>query len=214
MPNKSNQRILLNLSDDVIEKLLQCLELSYTTAVEFDSRPGLKFLLQKVAQLERAANLYRQAGAAWTINLITLFDLCIKNAELTKDGTKDMKEFSPKLRQSLEQLCDTYIDVLLDKDGIHSVVDKIDEKISFIIAQTDELPLNGNTVLNNEEENTPNETINSEDLKEEEDQNNEHKPSDDSSSEKGSLLAEIERQKRDSICKVCKLSFYYIIKLS
>lgn len=83
VPNTNEDRILLTLPEDSIEKLLSCLEMSYNTAVEFDSRPGLKFLLQKVAQLERAANLYRQAGAAWTINLITLFDLCIHNCGLS-----------------------------------------------------------------------------------------------------------------------------------
>ena len=57
--------------------LLSCLDLSYEKAIAFDSRPGLKFLVQKVAGLERAANLYRQAGAAWTIKVVTLFDLCL-----------------------------------------------------------------------------------------------------------------------------------------
>lgn len=90
VPNKNNQRILLSLPEEAIEELLKCLELSYATAVEFDSRPGLKFLLQKVAQLDRAANLYRQAGAAWTINLITLFDLCICKSERV-DNSRDRK---------------------------------------------------------------------------------------------------------------------------
>lgn len=60
-----------------IETLLSCLDLSYERAIAFDSRPGLKFLVQRVAELERAANLYRQAGAAWTIKVVTLFDLCL-----------------------------------------------------------------------------------------------------------------------------------------
>ncbi len=46
-------------------------------SLEFDSRPGLKFLVQKVAQLSNAANLYKQAGAAWSITAIALFDLCL-----------------------------------------------------------------------------------------------------------------------------------------
>lgn len=202
VPNKNNQRILLSLPEEAIEELLKCLELSYATAVEFDSRPGLKFLLQKVAQLDRAANLYRQAGAAWTINLITLFDLCIcKSERVDNSSIKDMKEFLPKLRQSLEQLCDTYIDVLLDKDGVHSVVDKINEKITFIIAETDELPVsNGSQVSNNEEENVMEE--NSAEEKKEDSENGIEIPEpDESEVEKNSLLAEIERQKRDSICK-------------
>lgn len=201
VPNKNNQKILLSLPDDAVEKLLQCLELSYATAVEFDSRPGLKFLLQKVAQLDRAANLYRQAGAAWTINLITLFDLCINNCENSCEGIKDMKEFLPKLRQSLEQLCDTYIDVLLDKDGLHSVVDTINEKITFIIAQTDELPLGSSSTTSSEEETIQDEAATNEEKKEDQENNLEANSPDETDSEKSTLLAEIERQKRDSICK-------------
>lgn len=60
-----------------VRMLLSCLDLSYERAIAFDSRPGLKFLVQRVAGLERAANLYRQAGAAWTIKVVTLFDLCL-----------------------------------------------------------------------------------------------------------------------------------------
>ena len=50
---------------------------SYHSGIEFDSRPGLKFLLQKVAQLNKAANLYKQAGAAWNLIALTLFELCL-----------------------------------------------------------------------------------------------------------------------------------------
>jgi len=46
--------------------------------LEFDSRPGLKFLVQKVTQLGSAANLYKQAGAAWSLMAITLFELCLR----------------------------------------------------------------------------------------------------------------------------------------
>ena len=65
------------MSPQHVQMLLSCLDLSYELAISFDSRPGLKFLVQRVAGLERAANLYRQAGAAWTIKVVTLFDLCL-----------------------------------------------------------------------------------------------------------------------------------------
>ena len=40
--------------------LLQCLQDSYKTAAEFDSRPGLKFLVQKVSKADVASNMYKQ----------------------------------------------------------------------------------------------------------------------------------------------------------
>ncbi|BES88159.1 Domain of unknown function (DUF1981) [Nesidiocoris tenuis] len=202
VPNTSDDRILLKLPEDAIEKLLSCLETSYTTAVEFDSRPGLKFLLQKVAQLERAANLYRQAGAAWTINLITLFDLCIHNCGISPQGGY-MSEFLPKLKQSLEQLCDTYVDVLLDKDGLHSAVDRIDEKIVFIIAQTDDLPgLSRSPPEHCDEE--PLKSVSGEsrtDLEDEETVSKDDEPVEKVDFDRRDLQAEIEKQKSESICK-------------
>ncbi|PNF16156.1 hypothetical protein B7P43_G01116 [Cryptotermes secundus] len=187
-----------------IETLLSCLDLSYERAIAFDSRPGLKFLVQRVAELERAANLYRQAGAAWTIKVVTLFDLCLhevgrsgatldkvkriledESAGNTKDGNADnkpdsgeknmndsgtvnsikfalhegimrshespissscneygdMATFLYRLRASFDQLCETYVDVILDKDGQHSAVDRIaDQPIFFLIAQPNDFP--------------------------------------------------------------------------
>jgi len=60
---------LTNISSDDLLVFLDCLDLSYRAAQQFDSRSGLKFLVQKVLGLERAANLYRQAGAAWAVKV-------------------------------------------------------------------------------------------------------------------------------------------------
>lgn len=57
------------LTPDQLEGLLAALDVSYYAALQFDARPGLKFLVQKVAGLDSAANLYRQAAAAWTIKV-------------------------------------------------------------------------------------------------------------------------------------------------
>nr|XP_018907123.1 PREDICTED: brefeldin A-inhibited guanine nucleotide-exchange protein 3 [Bemisia tabaci] len=140
------------MSDAHIHTLLLCLNVSYERALQFDSRPGLKFLVQKVANLERAANLYRQAGASWTLKLVTLFDIClgeVSKTNATLDGVKKILEkreegpgsFILRLRESFDALCDTYVDILLDKDGAHSAVDRIsDQPMFFLIAQTDDFP--------------------------------------------------------------------------
>ncbi|XP_054267407.1 brefeldin A-inhibited guanine nucleotide-exchange protein 3-like [Macrosteles quadrilineatus] len=175
------------MSQHHIQTLLACLDLSYDAAIQFDTRPGLKFLIQKVAGMERAANLYRQAGAAWILKVVTLFDLSlhevkksgatldcvkkiieeedsklkqelekVKSSPSSERGDKimetppsgnsesdcnDMTTFLLRLRQSFDKLCDTYIDVVLDKDGTHSAVDRIsDQPIFFLIAQTDDFP--------------------------------------------------------------------------
>lgn len=64
-----------------IQILFSCLDFSYEKATSFDSRPGLKFLLQKVASLEKATNLYKQAGACWTLKIVALFELFLYESQ-------------------------------------------------------------------------------------------------------------------------------------
>jgi len=59
--------------------------------MEFDSRPGLKFLVQKVSQLENAANMYKTAGAAWSLSVATLFNLSIKFVKSNPDSISGVK---------------------------------------------------------------------------------------------------------------------------
>lgn len=215
--------MLRHMQHHHIHTLLAALHLSYTAAVEFDRRPGLKFLIQKVAQAERAANLYRQAGASWTLRMVTLFDLtlsqvkhglglaevkevlerdvkakntvteagagqcgagseklvaensnsasdidsqteCHKGQEGNIQGQKEghIGEENPKgsrpprpttllpketsqyiqmLRASFTQLCDTYLDLVIDRDGHYSAVDRMDDQpIFFLTVQPDEFP--------------------------------------------------------------------------
>ena len=53
-------------------QLLSCLENSYAISSQFDCRPGLKFLVQKVARADVATNLYRYSGLALTFLMHTL----------------------------------------------------------------------------------------------------------------------------------------------
>lgn len=146
--------LMAHMTSQHINTLISCLDLSYRASLLFDSRPGLKFLVQKVAGLERAANLYRQAGAAWAIKVVTLFELCLVYGErnpLDPDKIKQLLEepgnenssnlclFMKRLQENFNELCETYIDVVLDKDGAHTAVDKVpDQPIFFLIACQDE----------------------------------------------------------------------------
>lgn len=45
------------------------------------------------------------------------------------------------MRQSFEKLCQKYIDVVLDKDGMYSVIDSVcDQPIFFLISQAEDFP--------------------------------------------------------------------------
>jgi len=69
---------------------LQCLTDSYRVAFQFDSRPGLKFLVQKVSRMEVAANMYKQAGVSMTVYLHTLIEICSRQDNICVHGVKSM----------------------------------------------------------------------------------------------------------------------------
>ncbi|XP_076031300.1 brefeldin A-inhibited guanine nucleotide-exchange protein 3 isoform X2 [Oratosquilla oratoria] len=185
--------LMPNMTHTQIHTLLDSLHVSYKAAVEFDSRPGLKFLIQKVAQAERAANLYKQAGASWTLRMVTLFDLTLaqvtngldlegvknvldqdvktkntvrrdpqdgqtldagayenhdivtntveKKERPTQLFQKETSEYIQMLKDSFSELCERYLDLIIDKDGHYSAMDKIsDQPLFFLTVQPDEFP--------------------------------------------------------------------------
>lgn len=163
-PNPNAKRgHVSRLNTHHVEIFLSALDLSYVAALKFDCRPGLKFLVQKVANLEQPANLYRQATAAWTIKIITLFELCLHEIEelhATLDLVKmilgtglsdreyvyDVKyrkctKYLRQLRTTFDELCETYVEVVLDEDGKYTKVDSFAErKIFLLVAQPDDYP--------------------------------------------------------------------------
>lgn len=63
------------LTSEQVSILLHCLDASFNVALEFDRRPGLKFLIEKVFGSTCAANLYKQTVTAWAFRLTTLFEI-------------------------------------------------------------------------------------------------------------------------------------------
>lgn len=72
-----------------LRSLLSVLEESHSTATDFDERPGLKFLVQKVARCEVAANLFKQAAISWAIQAVVLLELCLGCPPATQPLTMD-----------------------------------------------------------------------------------------------------------------------------
>ncbi|GBP12199.1 Brefeldin A-inhibited guanine nucleotide-exchange protein 3 [Eumeta japonica] len=72
------------------EILLRCCLQFLTSALEFDSRPGLKFLMQKVANIEYAANLYKQMTSSWMVYYIALVDSYLNDIVIYNLGTEDL----------------------------------------------------------------------------------------------------------------------------
>jgi len=128
--------LMRHLSAEHLDVILAALDVSYYAAVQFDARPGLKFLVQKVAGLDTAANLYRQAAAAWTIKVVALLELSLDEIASGQPGAALFR-----LRTAFDALCDAYVDVVLDRDGVHSASDKVcDQPIFFFATQAGDFP--------------------------------------------------------------------------
>ncbi|XP_064617857.1 brefeldin A-inhibited guanine nucleotide-exchange protein 3-like [Liolophura sinensis] len=162
LKDKGNMPGLLHhLSTRNVLQLLDTLHSSYTVARDFDQRPGLKFLVQKVANTDMAANLYKQAVTSMTYYISTLVEICsnlqggtTESTRLSLDGGSGLPEgsqlqgpiesnpavFYQYLRTACDDVSETYVALVLDKEGT-SAMDRMAEKpLFFLIAQAEELP--------------------------------------------------------------------------
>lgn len=125
--------ILTHVNAKHVNTLLKCLEISNVRAKHFDVRPGLKFLTQKVGNLNKAANLYTQANTSEVVQIIVLIELCLDGIEkygilpidLKNILARDVKvkcvtdldyieQFLKKLQYKWEFLCESYINLTIN----------------------------------------------------------------------------------------------------
>ncbi|XP_025836483.1 brefeldin A-inhibited guanine nucleotide-exchange protein 3 isoform X2 [Agrilus planipennis] len=125
--------ILTHVNAKHIDTLLKCLELSSERARDFDIRPGLKFLTQKVGNLNKAANLYTQSNTSEVVQIIVLIELCLDGIEkynITPNGIKEIlakddkqrcstdlkyvEKFLRNLQTKWEFLCESYVNLRIN----------------------------------------------------------------------------------------------------
>jgi brefeldin A-inhibited guanine nucleotide-exchange protein 3 len=80
-----------NLSYRAKEILYRCLRQYFNCSIEFDYRPGLKFLIQKVSNLDYAANLYKQLTSSFIIIYMSLVDVYLCDIDKLKLSSNDLK---------------------------------------------------------------------------------------------------------------------------
>lgn len=91
-------------------QLLDCLRSSYKLACDFDLRPGLKFLVQKVAHTEVAVNLYKQAGASMVFYIHTLIRICSNIPSLTMESVRTLLSNESKKSQAGNEVVSAVVD--------------------------------------------------------------------------------------------------------
>lgn len=72
------------------EILLRCVKQYLTSSLEFDSRPGLKFLMQKVSNMDFAANLYKQMTSSWMIYFTSMVDSYLVDIDVYNLSVDDL----------------------------------------------------------------------------------------------------------------------------
>ncbi|CAG9564560.1 unnamed protein product [Danaus chrysippus] len=152
--NICNYKFFLNQNN--VDLLLKSLELSYTRAMQFDSRPGLKFLVQKVSNLDYAANLYKQTSSSWLIKIIALTEIffsgvikfkmkstdvsiILNNYKTTLNMTLEYDQFVTKifdLKATWELLCGNYVKHLVNITDFEEC-DQAKDRFSYSSEDTD-----------------------------------------------------------------------------
>lgn len=145
--------MLSRLSEKQLGSLLGALQRSFEAAWDFDDRPGLKFLVQKVClagtgsggtKAFGTANLFRQAGASWTLRTVVLMEMCIHT--VLKDEQR-FSRHSNQLKESLNEFSKRYAELQAKKSkmepGPRDAMQHVQEQPLFFLAvQPDLLPLN------------------------------------------------------------------------
>ena len=144
-------KIEIELESNQIDTLMAALHQSLMASKALDGRPGLKFLLQKVAQIPHAANLYRQLKVAWSVYAGYLFDSCLRHIKERNLSTMDVKEYLnttknddasnsemihfQSLHNTINNLCEDYVGVMVEQSNENcKVLEKtIQRKTSFTI---------------------------------------------------------------------------------
>lgn len=173
--NVCNYKFFLNKSN--IDLLLKSLELSYTRAMQFDSRPGLKFLVQKVSNLDHAANLYKQTSSSWLIKVIALTEIffsgvmkfkmkstdvsiILNTYKTTLNMTLEYDQFIMKifdLKATWELLCGSYVKHLINISDFDDC--DIKDRISCSSEESDSSSNNYGHYYSQEPAEPPHETL-------------------------------------------------------
>lgn len=120
------------------EILLRCAKQYLTSALEFDSRPGLKFLMQKVSNIDFAANLYKQMTSSWMIYYIAMVDsylsdimvynltaddlnYILKSCSRVNTATVKKKENFVRYLFSLQDAWNLVCEIYLNNSNVHGV---------------------------------------------------------------------------------------------
>lgn len=144
--------------------LLDCLRSSFETATQFDLRPGLKFLMQKVGRSKVATNLYKQSCLSVLLYVHALLEVVTHHDNVHIENTKNLllearielnldkntagQFVNSEDNSNVNRKCDCD-DVSVDKELESNVVNNSDPSSSASSLKTTHNPLANNIVNTN-----------------------------------------------------------------
>lgn len=168
--NICNYKFFLNANNS--DLLLKALDLSYMRAMQFDCRPGLKFLVQKVSNLDYAANLYKQTTSSWLIKMIALTEIFFCGAQRFQYDPQQVSLILDKnrsviypleyeryvikardLKSTWELLCNSYVKHLISVSDFDEP-DSVKERVSISSIGSIMSSIHGDEYYTEDNENT------------------------------------------------------------
>lgn len=129
--SKTSIPSILSMDIKQYKTLISLLQHSYRISCDFDSRPGLKFLIQKIIGSEVPSNLYQFSSLVWSVQFITYLYLCC-DQKLTKN------QFRDDLKQLFIELCDKYIENVESIEANETTIDHICHQSLFFLQASDQ----------------------------------------------------------------------------
>lgn len=130
---------LLQMTWPQIESIISLIEHSLETSNQFDERPALKFLFQKLCHSSVSANLYQIKYLSWSTLFLCKFTLINDQNLLSKFPNEDqLKKMNSDLKQMLIHISESYCLCLSnEKRNIRqSQIDEICEQpLYFLVKQ-------------------------------------------------------------------------------
>lgn len=130
--------LLPYLSPANLSVLFDCLMESHSVAYEFNARPGLRSLIQKLAKLDAPANLLRQSTTAFTCYLHTLFQICRHSGEHFSSSNIKRILTGDRVTNSQDKEDDTGKDESLGTPARHNDLLKGDRNLDWIVRRLNE----------------------------------------------------------------------------
>uniref|UniRef100_T1KAA6 SEC7 domain-containing protein n=1 Tax=Tetranychus urticae TaxID=32264 RepID=T1KAA6_TETUR len=122
-----------SISQSFIFQSLDLLMESYRNFHEFDTRLGLKLVIQKMARIHVPANLYKQTASCFASSFLICFNSVILGHE---NGPEEISRSGSLLRKIFEKMCGNYTDLIVQCQQENGKLDQLMSNPVFLFPES------------------------------------------------------------------------------